>query len=469
MVPNGIRRSDTWSHLFDVPMEAYVKNPETSPHAPNPMRRILGNFGLLLRGRGIAGVMSFGAMALMARALGPAEFGMVVLIEAYALLGRGLFSFKQFQGIVQYGVPLHDANDIHALQRLLSICRRIDLYACITSTILALILAPLIGPLMGMEQDHVTLLTLYSLVLLATGNNTEIGILRLYDKFDVLGRQMTVGPAITFIGVTVAWWFDSSTTVFVAIFAFAYVTENLYLSWCGRREYRLHFDIPVAGGMVSLSGMAEFPGLRNFLWVTYWQSNVDLVPKRISLMLTGYLLGATEAGLFRLARQISSLLSKPATLIRQVIFPDLTRSWHQGSGDFKLIAYRTAIIGAGVGLLLALVGFFFGDLILEVLFGKEFIGAAGLLTLLLLAGALDLAAASLRSAAYAIGHAGRVLRLHILSALIYLSLFVALTSQMGLLGAGWATCIAAALPTIAMAIMIRQSTPGVNTPSANRQ
>jgi O-antigen/teichoic acid export membrane protein len=439
-----------------------MKEAENSSPAPGPMRRILGNFGLLVRGRGIAAVMAFGATALMARALGPAEFGVVVLIETYALLARGLLSFKQFQGIVRYGVALHDANDKQALQRLLSICQRIDRYACVISTILALILAPLIGKLMGMNQDHVILLTAYSLVLLVTGNNTAIGILRLFDKFDILGRQMTVGPAITFVGVFFAWWFDSPMSVFVAILAFAYITENLYLSWCGRREYRQHFDKPVEGGMVSLAGMIEFPGLRHFLWVTYWQSNVDLVPKRITLMFTGYLLGATEVGLFRLARQISSLLSKPATLIRQVVFPDLTRSWHSGSDDFKLIAYRTALIGAGAGLLLVLVGYFFGDLLLEVIFGKEFVGAAGLLTLLLLAGAFDLAAASLRSAAYAIGHAGKVLRLHMLSAIIYLVLFIALTSQMGLVGAGWAACIAAALPAIAMALLIRQSTPGAN-------
>ena len=394
----------------------------------------------------------------MARALGPAEFGMVVLIQAYALLARGLFSFKQFQGIVRYGVPLHDANSTHALQRLLSICQRIDRYASVTSTVLALVLAPFIGGLMGMEQDNVILLTAYSLVLLTTGNNTAIGILRLFDQFEILGHQMTVGPAITFIGVVLAWWSDSPMSVFVAVYAFAYAIENIYLSWCGRREYRQRFNKPVEGGMVRLAGMAEFPGLRHFLWVTYWQSNVDLVPKRISLMFIGYLLGATEAGLFRLARQISSLLSKPATLIRQVIFPDLTRSWHQGSDDFKLIAYRTALIGAGVGLLFVLVGYFFGDFILEALFGKEFVGAAGLLTLMLLAGAFDLAAASLRSAAYAIGHAGKVLRLHILSAVIYLLLFVTLTPQMGLIGAGWATCITAALPAIAMAILIRQST-----------
>ena len=94
----------------------------------------------------------------------------------------------------------------------------------------------------------------------------------------------------------------------------------------------------------------------------------------------------------------------------------------------------------------------------RVLFGKEFIGAAAVLTLMLLAGAFDIAAASLRSACYAIGHAGKVLRLHVQSAVIYLTLFIALTSQMGLIGAGWAACFAAALPPVAMAMLIRKST-----------
>ncbi|CAA0100050.1 Inner membrane protein YghQ [Halioglobus japonicus] len=442
-----------------------MKEPEAAPAAQGPMRRVLGNFGLLLRGRGVAAVMSFGATALMARSLGPAEFGMVVLIEAYALLARGLFSFKQFHAIVRYGVPLHDAHDTQALQRLISICRRMDLYACIASTAIAFLLAPFVGSLMGVEPNHIVLLTAYSLVLLATGNNTDIGLLRLFDKFDVLGRQMTIGPGITFVGVTVAWWLDSPMFVFVAVLAFAYITENVYLSWRGRREYHQRFDTPLKGAMVKLSGMDEFPGLRHFFWVTYWQSNVDLVPKRITLMLVGSLLGATEAGLYRLARQVSSLLSKPATLIQQVIFPDLTRSWHQGSDDFKLIAYRTVLLGAGVGLALVLVGFFFGDLILATLFGNAFVGAANLLVLLLLAGTFDLAGAPLRSAAYAIGLAGKVLRLHIVSAVIYLGLFVALTSQIGLMGAGWATCISVVLPTIALAILIRRSTNNGSAPA----
>ena len=422
-----------------------------------PLRRVLGNFALLARGRGIAAVMLLGATALMARALGPVEFGMVVLMQTYVLLIRGLLNVKQFQAIIRYGVPAHDAGDTRSLRRLISICRRLDRNTCIPATVLALLLAPLVGPLMGMDRDQVILLCSYSLVIISSGNITDIGILRLFDQFDTLGRKETIGPTIRFFGVVMAWWLEGPFAVYIAILAFAYVAENLYLSRCGRREYRMRIGPDPDGEDHSDANMKEFPELRHFLWVTYWQSNIDLIPKHLSVIMAGYLLGAAEAGLLRLARQFSSLLAKPAVLIRQVIFLDLTRSWNQGSTDFKRIAYFTALTGAGVGLLFVVTGYFFGAVLLGTLLGEEFIPAAPVLTLLLVAATFELVAASLRSAAYAIGHASKVLGLSVLSAVIYLTLFTVLTLKMGLIGAGLASCAAAALPPLAMAILIRRS------------
>jgi O-antigen/teichoic acid export membrane protein len=421
------------------------------------MRRVLGNFGLLVRGRGIGALMALAATALMARALGPVEFGLVILIHTYVVLVRGLLNFKQFLAIVRYGVPALDAGDTRTLRRLISICRRVDRYTCITATVLALILAPLIGPWMGMDQDHVILLTAYCLVLLTTGNRTDTGILRLFDQFNILGRQMTVGPIIRFIGVVIAWWLASPFPVYVAIMAFAYGAENFYLSWCGRREYRRHFSDIAEGDDSSGARMDEFSGLRHFLWITYWQSNIDLIPKHGSILLAGTLLGPTDAGLLRLARQFSTMLSKPAGMIRQVVFPDLTRSWIQGSSDFNLVVYRTALLAGGLGLFFVLAGYFFGGALLDAVIGKEFVAAAPVLTLLLLASTFDLTASSLRSAAYAIGHAGKVLRLYVVSAVIYVALFVVLTLQMGLIGAGLAACAAALLRPLTMAVIIGKS------------
>ena len=422
----------------------------------SPLRRVLGNFALLARGRGIAAVLSLGTTALMARALGPTEFGMLVLMQTYVLLIRGLLNFKQFQAIIRYGVPAHDAGDTRTLRRLTLICRRLDNRSIIVATVLALVMAPLVGPMMGMDHDRVILLALFSLVLLTAGNITDIGVLRLYDQFDILGRKETIDPFFRFFGVVIAWWLAAPFAVYIAILAVAYIAENLYLSWCGRREYRRRVGPAPAGEDNGDARMDEFIGLRHFLGVTYWQSNIDLIPKHISVIMAGYLLGAADAGLLRLARQFSSLLAKPAILIRQVIFLDLTRSWNQGSTDFKRIAYWTALIGGSVGLLFVVTGYFFGGALLGSLIGEEFIPAAPVLTLLLLAASFELTASSLRSAAYAMGHASKVLRLSVLSAVIYLTLFTLLTFELGLIGAGVASCVAAIVPPFAMAILIRR-------------
>ena len=86
-----------------------MKKSEDSPQQLNPMRRVLANFWILIRGRGAAAIMAFGATALMARSLGPAEFGMVVLIHTYAMLIRALLDFGSVDAIVRFGVPAHDA------------------------------------------------------------------------------------------------------------------------------------------------------------------------------------------------------------------------------------------------------------------------------------------------------------------------------------------------------------------------
>jgi len=433
-----------------------VSQQETNLPEQSPMRRILGNLGFLVRGRGVAAVLTLATTAILARSLGPVEFGMVVVIQTYVLLIRGLLNFKQFEAIIKFGVPAHDAGDNHTIRRLIFISRKVDRYMSITATIVAVALAPLIGPSLGMNSEHIILLAVYSLVLITTGNRTDVGILRLLDHFDILGRQMAIGSIVRFFGVLIAWFFDPSIRTYVAILFFAFISEEIYLSWHGHKKFNNQIGHESDDEKVEDAKMSEFSGLRPFLWITYWQSNLDLVPKHISVMMAGYFLGASEAGLLRLARQFSSLLAKPAVLIRQVVFLDLTRSWNKGGENFKLIAYRTAFYGACVGMIFVIAGYFFGESLLDSIVGIEYVAAAPVLTLMLLSATFELSASSLRSAAYAIGDADKVLHLYAISAFVYLGLFVVLTLEMGLIGAGWAASISAFIPLIAMIFFIKK-------------
>lgn len=434
-----------------TPLSADPKLPN-----PGPMRRVGRNFGLLLRGRWIAGLMAFAATTLMARALGPSDFGVVVLLQAYVFLVRGIIDFQPFEAVVRFGVALHDQGNQHELSRLTKLCLRVDHGSALVAAAVAVVLAPVAGNFLDLGHTQVLILATYSLSLLATGNGTAMGLLRLYDRFDVIGKQMLVGPLIRVIGVGIAFAVHAELTTYIVIWAVAYVIENLFLNWCGWREYQAQISTLVSSDDEPRAKLAEFAGLREFLWVTYWQSTLDLVPKHLSMLMAGAMLGSAGAGLLRLAREYSSLLAKPAVLIRQVVFPDLTRSWQQRSADFEHVTWRTAWLGGAFGLLFVVFGLFAGAAVLTQFVGPAFAVAAPVLTLMLLAAAFNLAAAPLRAATYAMGHAGAVLRLHGIASVVYLLMFVGLVPWLGLNGAGIATVAAALIPLFGMALLIRQ-------------
>jgi len=438
-----------------------VNQAEDPTPSHNPMRSVLANFWVLIRGRGAAAVMAFGATALMARALGPVEFGMVVLMQTYVMLIRALFDFGSVDALVRFGVPAHDISDKHTLARLIKVCRRVDKQACIAATLLAFTIAPFAGPSMGMNQLHVITLMGYSLVLLTTQTGTAAGILRLYDRFDILGLQMTIAPTIRFLGAVFAWWLNASLLVFAIIWASAYAAENIYMLWQAKHKYNIQMKTELTGVSFKNAKLSDFDGLKNFLWVSYWQSNLDVLPKHITTIFIGYLLGPAEAGLLRLARELSSTLAKPAVLIRQVVFADLTRSWQEDTQAFHLVAYRTAILGGVLGSLFGLTSYFFGEYLLGSLLGNEFVGANDVLTLLIIAASLDLAASPIRSALYAMGKAARALQIHMVFTVIYLLMLIALTHNLGLIGAGLAAIGAAGLTLCGLLLIMRSNKNGL--------
>ena len=423
----------------------------------NPMHRVLGNFWILIRGRGAAAIMAFGATALMARALGPVEFGLVILMHTYVLLIRALLDFGTADAIVRFGVPAKDASDNQTLGKLIKVCRRIDMQASITAAILAFIVAPFAGPAIGMDSKHVILLMVYSTILLTPGVGSAGGLLRLNDRFDIGGRQMTIAPTIRFLGVVIAWGLAAPLEIFVAVWGVAYVAENVYLLWQAKHKYRKQINQALAEDSLKSASLNDFDGLRHFIWVTYWQSNIDLLPKHFTTLLVGHLLGPAEAGLLRLSREIASALSRPALLIRQVVFTDLTRAWNEGSPAFDLVAYRTAILGGALGMVFVALSYFFGEYLLTQLLGTQFIAAKGILTLMLLAATLDLATSPLLSGLYAMGHAMKTLRITIVSTALYLVMFVLLTRQFGLIGAGLAASAGAALTLAGMIMLMRSN------------
>jgi O-antigen/teichoic acid export membrane protein len=172
--------------------------------------------------------------------------------------------------------------------------------------------------------------------------------------------------------------------------------------------------------------------------------------------MAGNLLGPAAAGLFRLAREIQTILNRPAEMLGNVLFPDLTRAWQTDRDGFMKLAFRTSAIAGGLGLVIVVFAWFAGAWILALI-GENYVPAAPLMVLLLLAASFDFASAPLRSSAYAMGNAAILLRIHILGAVVYVALFYLMTLLTGLIGPGLASLLTSVMTfTLAAQLLKRR-------------
>jgi O-antigen/teichoic acid export membrane protein len=386
-------------------------------------------------------VLSVLATGLMANALSPTEFGLVILLHTYVMVVRGAVNFRTFEAVVRFGIPLNDSGNETGYRALLRSTMLIDIVSAVLATLVGIAAAPLAGHFLHWDPEMVAWASLYSLVILSTANGTPNGILRVYDRFDALSVQFTVSPALRFVMVAVAWALDAPMTVFMILWGVAFAGGHLYMLVRGLKELKKHVETSLWSGFHWSELKQPAKGFWNFVGVVYWQTGIDLLPKHVSVLLAGNLLGPAAAGLFRLAREFSTVLTQPAVALREVLFPDLTRSFHAEDGGIHSIPFKTSLIAGLAGLAVVLFAVVFGEYLLGII-GKDYTPAASLLSLLLLAATFDLASAPLRAAAYAMGKAGSVLRIHIAGIISYIVLFFVMTPLTGLTGPGWAAILA---------------------------
>ena len=180
------------------------------------------------------------------------------------------------------------------------------------------------------------------------------------------------------------------------------------------------------------------------------------MPKSLGTLYAA-LLGPQGAAMFRIAREFANVVAKPALLVRQAIYPDLARLHHRRDTAFKLIIVSMAAMMGIPALVLAIASLWLGASLLNLTVGAGFVPAAGLLSWLIAAATLEMAASPLRPAGYALGSAKAMLGVQVLASLVFIATFQALTPHFGLNGPGIATLAMSLVTFIGLSISVQRA------------
>jgi len=388
----------------------------------------------------------------MARALGPEEFGLIVLMHSYVLMVRTLFNLKPAETFVRFGVPLMDAEETAKVNQLLGLVRSFEWVTMLIACVTAVVFAPLAAGWLGLPDSAGVILMVYSLVLLTSAVGTARGFCRASERFDVLRTAQVIGPAFRLTGVVLAWYLDASWEYFAGAWGLSLALSYLFV-W--RQGSRLIRDSGFTPQHLPWGRAAtEFEGLPSFTGVVYVQGILDQLPRHIVTLLIGGFLGAANAGLYRVAREIADVLAKPVLLIRQAAFTEITRLGAQGNGALAGVFRTYGLRLVLPALALVSLASVFREELLALVGGSAYSQAGLLLVLLLVAAAIELVGAILRPIAYAHGKASVALKVQVAAMLTYLGIFVALSGVYGLNSVGVAAIASACVTLLTLGVLV---------------
>jgi O-antigen/teichoic acid export membrane protein len=414
-------------------------------------RRIFKNAGLMLSGRAVTGLLSLGTLSICARGLGIEQFGILALVQTYGQVIATMATFQSCQAMIRYGAISLEQRDRKGFQGLLKFLTMLDAGGGVAGVVLGYIVAPIVGPHLGWSDEVVGYVQAYSLLVFFTVVATPTGLLRLLDRFDLLAIQTTITPLFRLIGVAVAWLLSAPLWAYLMawfIAQFAGSVSLTYLAWreAYRRGHLTGLDFGLRGLTAPHTGIWQFTIMSN-LYMSF-----QILANHANIFLVGYFGGPAAAGIFKIGREASTVLSKPAELLNNSIMPEFARlgsrrDWQ----DFLRLILRSSAVAAGVGgfmLLLTIAG---GSQFLGLAFGQDFVPAYLPLTLLVAAAAVYVVGFPMDAALFAMGKASIPLRVSTgVILLVQLPLLVLLARLYGPTGAGLASLAASTATLILM-------------------
>lgn len=411
-----------------------------------PVRRALQNAGWLLAGKGVGGVFSLIYMGLVARSLGAEQFGIFALILAYVQAIAALAKFESWQTVIRYGAEHLEQNAPRRLRRILNFSAALDLGSALVGALVGVVGVYIIGPYLGWSETDETIAAYSCILLLFNIRGTPLGILRLYDRFDIAAYSEAVLPSIRLTGALLAWSIAPSVFSYLLVWVVAELVTALAIWWAALRELKIQSPEVRAGPLWDVADIrAENAGLWRFAWTTNFDFSLKQVWKHLPVLIVGWAVNEVAAGGFRIASNLTNALSKPSMALAWAIFPELARLKVTGPQEIRKVVRKTTIasaIAGGIALALMLI---LGKPALWVLGGDDFLFAFPILILLAIAATVELCGLTLESAIVALGFPGAMLIMRAIVGVIYAALLFSIVPVYGTLGAGTCAVITSAL------------------------
>lgn len=404
-------------------------------------RRFARNASIILGGRLFFGLVNLGTSGLVVRLYGLPEFGVVVLLQAYARLFTEIAKFESWQAVLSYGTIAYE-KDRPALRRLLGLTLGVDICSALLGIAVGIALIPWAARIFDWPQEVVSFAPVFLVTIVFITQGTFNGVLRLTDRVDVLAWQHGCNALVRLAGVLVAWGLGAGVMGLVlAWFAGSVISGLLQFGMALRELARRGIAPRLRVGLLAAS--AEFPGIWRFLGFANLASSISFVYNSGAALAVGAEIGSAAAATLQIARQFANGLGRPFRLLGPIIAPEFALL--AGAGNWrvfrKLLVKQLAVTSLLIGGIAVLLFPLLGPL-LSLIYTEAILPDIWLFRLLIVAALISMISFSFEPALLATARAGTLLAIRAAAASVFIATGLLLIEPFGLIAVGVAYVLA---------------------------
>ncbi|MBR0558489.1 lipopolysaccharide biosynthesis protein [Neokomagataea anthophila] len=344
------------------------------------VRRVMKNLGVLLGGRAVNAPLSLVHIWLATHLLGSYGFGLIAMMYAFARTIGDVVDFQSWQTVLQYGLrPLTDGNK-REFQRIVSFSLFLDIIGGVAGLLIGVGISAFAMKSLGWPPEIHRIGILYCGSILFMAAATPTGLLRVFNRYDLLAVQGTIATIIRVIGTASMLLTGASVAILAAVWFLAEVIawgtiSVMALKEMTRRNLHTGFSHAFGGVMRDLAHRRfseHYPRLWRFVFSTNLNSTLALAFGHIGTLVVGAFVGPASAGYYRIASQIAAGIAKPATLIQTTVYPEMARLWRdRAMGRLRRLTVQVALTAGAIGTALLLITLFAGGPLLRLYVGAD--------------------------------------------------------------------------------------------------
>jgi len=337
--------------------------------------KIMRSSGSLFSNNTLALGLSVAQGIMATRLLGPAGFGLIGVVMAFASTVNSIFSFRMSEVVVRYGGEYLNTNEREKASALIQSASLAEGAVSLFSFFVVLETANLAETYLAKTPNIAWMFTFFAINLLANFNTeTSTGILQITDRIKLQGTINLIQAIVTTLIIAGAFFFNGG--LMVVLIGYLIGKSIMGLGLFILAQIQLKNKLGSGWRRVPLSALTARREIFRFAFSSNISATIIKLFRESELIWVGFFLDTTAVGYYRVAYTIVHFLAIPADPLIATTFPEINRlAVEKTWGRLKSFLKKITAFSFAYNIFLGAALILFGRWVIEIYSGADYLSA----------------------------------------------------------------------------------------------